>query len=65
MSTQIASAADQQHKVAEEVNRHILSIRDIASRNEEHAIQTSNVIESLTSFSEQLQEEVLRFKIRA
>ncbi|MCZ6526175.1 MAG: methyl-accepting chemotaxis protein, partial [Gammaproteobacteria bacterium] len=64
MSTQIASAADQQHKVAEEVNRHILSIRDIANRNEEHAIQTSNVIESLTSFSDQLQEEVLRFKIR-
>lgn len=63
MSTQIASAAEQQHTVADEINRYIVNIRVNVDKNADSVKQTSSVISDLLSYTKQLQEEVSRFKV--
>ncbi len=55
MTTQIASAAEEQTAVAEEMSRNIVSISEVADSTVAGAMQTAETTEHLKSLSEQLQ----------
>jgi len=63
MNTQIATAAEQQSAVAEEINKNILNISDIVDRTADGASQTSLASEELASLAIQLQQLVNQFKV--
>jgi len=63
MNTQIATAAEQQSAVAEEINKNILNISDIVDRTADGASQTSTASEELASLAIQLQQLVNQFKV--
>jgi len=63
MITQIASAAEEQSMVAEEINSNVVKIGDAAEISVQGAQRTSSVGEELTSQSERLKRLVSRFKI--
>ncbi len=63
MNTQIATAAEQQSVVAEEINKNILNISDIVDRTADGASQTSLASEELASLAVQLQQLVNQFKV--
>ena len=63
MNTQIATAAEQQSAVAEEINKNILNISDIVDRTADGASQTSLASEELASLAVQLQQLVNQFKV--
>jgi len=54
MTTQIASAAEEQTAVAEEMSRNIVSISEVADSNVAGSMKTSETTEHLKSLSEQL-----------
>ena len=56
MNVQIASAAEEQSAVAEEINRNIVSISRVASETAEGAQQTTRVREELGRLSNEFQE---------
>lgn len=60
---QIASAAEQQSTVAEEINQKILSISDVATQTSAGAEQTATTSRELATLAEQLQMLVGRFKL--
>lgn len=63
MNTQIATAAEQQSAVAEEINRNILNISDIVDRSADGASQTSTASEELANLAIKLQQLVNQFKV--
>jgi methyl-accepting chemotaxis protein len=63
MNTQIASAAEEQSSVTEELNRSIINIRDVASETSEAAQLTSDATGDLNNMSGQLQTLVGRFTL--
>ncbi len=63
MSTQIASAAEEQSSVAIEVNRNIHNISNISQESSEAARQTAEQGENLAQLSVQLQTLVSHFKV--
>ena len=63
MNTQIATAAEQQSAVAEEINKNILTISSIVDRTADGASQTSTASEELASLATQLQQLVNQFKV--
>jgi len=63
MNTQIATAAEQQSAVAEEINKNILNISDIVDRSADGASQTSTASEELASLAIRLQQLVSQFKV--
>ena len=63
MSTQIASAAEEQGAVAEEINRNISNITEVVGRTAEEAEQIAASSENLNSLSGDLQGVVGRFRI--
>ncbi len=63
MNTQIASAADQQSAVAEEINRNIVTISQVTEQTAEGVQQTSSSSEALTGLANQLDGLVRRFKL--
>lgn len=63
MNTQIASAAEEQSSVTEELNRSIINIRDVASETSEAAQLTSEATGDLNNMSGQLQTLVGRFTL--
>ncbi|WP_455203388.1 methyl-accepting chemotaxis protein [Kaarinaea lacus] len=63
MTTQIASAAEQQSAVAEEVNRSIVTINQMADENDKHAQSVSTNSTQLTDTAETLNSLVGRFKV--
>jgi methyl-accepting chemotaxis protein len=63
MNTQIASAAEEQSSVAEEMNRNIVAIRDVAEQTARGAHQTSRATDELSRLSSELQALVGQFKI--
>jgi len=63
MSTQIASAAEEQGVVAEEVNRNIVRISDMASQSAEGARQTANASRDLARLASELEGLVGHFKV--
>ena len=63
MSTQIASAAEEQSSVSEEINRNIVSINDMSNMTAEGASQTSIASEELARMASDLQGLVAQFKV--
>lgn len=62
MNIQIATAAEEQHQVAEEINRHIVGISSDATQVAEVSGTTKSVTYSLVQVSEELNTLVGRFK---
>jgi methyl-accepting chemotaxis protein len=63
MNTQIASASEEQSAVAEEINKNITNIRDVALHTAEGSAQTAAASEQLAKLAEELQSLVGRFKV--
>lgn len=63
MSSQIASAAEEQSATAEEVNRNITSISEMANETSTGAQQTSSSSDDLARLGNELQGLVARFQI--
>lgn len=62
MNTQIATAAEEQHAVAEDINRHITEIHSDAARISEVSSASKATTRSLTQISGELNELVGRFR---
>ena len=63
MNTQIATAAEEQSSVADEINRNIINISTIVDKTAEGATQTSIASEELAKLSNELQMMVGQFKV--
>ncbi|EKM95728.1 HAMP domain-containing protein [Pseudomonas sp. JL972] len=63
MNTQIATAAEQQSAVAEEINRNITNISRIADTTSADATQTSQISEELVRLAAELNRLVGQFKL--
>jgi methyl-accepting chemotaxis protein len=61
---QIASATEEQAAVAEDINRKIVNISDIATQTSSGAEQTAATSHQLAKLAEQLQDQVSRFTLR-
>lgn len=62
MSTQMAAAVEEQTHVAEDINRQVVNISDLAGTSAESAIDTSASIIKLKNTADELHELVVRFK---
>lgn len=65
MSEQIASAAEEQNAVSEEINRNIVSINDIAADSVVSSDQISEASSDLARMATELQDMVSSFKVAA
>lgn len=63
MNTQIASAAEEQSSVAEEINQRILAINDVSREAAEAAGHSSAASEELARLANGLQEQASRFRV--
>jgi len=63
MNTAIAVAIEEQSQVASEVNKHVVSIRDVAEQSEESVAQTQLMSKELSQQSDILRKELDRFII--
>ena len=63
MSTQIASAAEQQSATAEEINRNVVNITELAAQTASGAQQTSSASEELARLATDLQAMVAQFRV--
>lgn len=63
MSTQIASAAEEQSAVAEEINRNLIRINGIGEQSADASRQSSQAASELSGLSPELRTLVGRFKI--
>ena len=62
MNTMIASAAEEQSAVTEEINKNIVSIREAAEQTTQGAGQTTTASEELSKLASELQQLVAQFK---
>jgi methyl-accepting chemotaxis protein len=63
MSTSIAQAANEQSGVAEDINRGIGNISQVAERTAEGASEATNAVEKMTALTTQLQQAASKFKV--
>ena len=63
MNEQIASAAEEQSSVAEEINRNVVNVRDIAEHTAENTNQSAQSSVALKGVAAQLQSLVAEFKV--
>lgn len=63
MNTQIATAAEQQSAVADEVNRNITNIQQVSEQSSQQANSMSAACEELASMGSQLQQSIGRFRV--
>jgi methyl-accepting chemotaxis protein len=63
MSAAISSAANEQSQVAEDINRGIVNISQIAEHTADGARETSHAVDTMSSLSAQLQEAASKFKV--
>lgn len=63
MNTTIATAIQEQSAVAAEVNRHVVSIRDVAEQSSESAQQNEQMGDQLSQQANILTDEIKRFSI--
>jgi len=64
MNTQIASAANEQSTTAEEINRNIVNISQVADETANGAQQTSRATNELARLAVDLQQQVGRFQVQ-
>lgn len=62
MNTQIASAAEQQAAVADEMSHNLVNINDLAGQTREGAVHTTAASHELAQLAEQLEQQVSQFK---
>jgi methyl-accepting chemotaxis protein len=63
MNTEIATAANQQSQVTEEVNRNVIKIDQIAEESSQHALQISSASTELKKLVKELQKASAQFKV--
>ena len=63
MNQQIAAAAEQQGSVAEEINRSVVSVRDVSEQTSEASKKTSDSSVELARLGTELRQLVSRFKV--
>jgi methyl-accepting chemotaxis protein len=63
MNTHIATAAEQQSAVAEDINRNISNINDVACQTSEGAGQTAAASRELARLGEHLRGLINQFKV--
>ena len=63
MNQQIAAAALQQSTVAEQINRSIFSIRDVAEQSATASEQTASASSDLSRLGSELQQLASQFKV--
>jgi len=63
MSAQISNAANEQSAVAEDINRGIVNISQVAEHTAEGAHETEEAVAAMTTLSSQLQEASSKFKV--
>ena len=63
MSTQIASAAEQQNAVNEEINESVISINDLAEQTAIGAEKTTSSTNKLSLLADELNAMVKEFKV--
>lgn len=63
MNTQIASAAEQQSTTAEEINRNIVAINQVAEESSQGADQIASSSDDLARLTSHMQEIVARFRV--
>jgi len=63
MNQQIAAAALQQSTVAEQINRSIFNIRDVAEQSAVASEQTAMASSNLSQLGSDLQQVAARFKV--
>lgn len=63
MNTQIATAAEEQFSVAEEINRNITSVSDLGHRTANGATETTASSEELARLAAGLQSLISQFKV--
>ncbi len=63
MNTQIASAAEEQGTVAEEINQNVVTISQVGNESAQGAEQTSRASEDLANLAADLQQMVTQFKV--
>lgn len=63
MSTQIATAIDEQNLVASEVNKNVVKIRDIAEQATEHASKNAHTSEEVSEQARVLHDAIAKFKV--
>ncbi len=64
MNTQIAAAAEQQSAVADEINRNVMSIREVTNQTAQGAEQTAGASETMAVLATKLQAVVNSFTLR-
>ncbi|MGQ9659236.1 MAG: hypothetical protein ACUVQI_01810 [Thermochromatium sp.] len=62
-NTQVASSAEEQSAVAEEMNRNVTRILDAAEGNAQAALQTTETSDQLARLAAELQDLVGHFKV--
>jgi methyl-accepting chemotaxis protein len=63
MNTQIASAAEEQGSVAEEINRNIVNITEVANQTASGAQQTASASDELARLAGELQRHISQFRV--
>lgn len=63
MNSAIATAIQEQTTVASEINKHVVSIRDVAEHAGDVAHQNEQMSEELTQQAELMQQEIVKFKV--
>lgn len=63
MNTQIASAAEEQSSVAEEINHNVVTISQVGDESAQGAEQTARASEDLANLAAELQQMVAQFKV--
>ncbi|MCF6282394.1 MAG: methyl-accepting chemotaxis protein [Candidatus Polarisedimenticolaceae bacterium] len=63
MSAQIASAAEEQSLVAEEINRNVVQINDLSNKNADSAEQSTISNKNLACVADELQKMVAQFQV--
>ncbi|MDM7857991.1 methyl-accepting chemotaxis protein [Thiopseudomonas acetoxidans] len=63
MNASIASAAEEQSAVAEEIDRNVVNINDISREVNEGTAQTNSASQELAQLAEELQRQVQSFKV--
>ncbi len=63
MNTQIASAAEEHSSVAEEINRNVVNISEVANHTADDAAEVANSSKQLTKLADDLQSLLSHFKV--